>query len=129
MSIPSSAIAATTSGLIWSAGVAAGGADVHAALGVVVEQRRGHLAAPGVLDADEEDLGNVLGDRALDLAERAQPLAREAVHEQRHEVGRAARSPSASSDSAMKRSIVSGEKVPGELLAQRVESPLQVARG
>ena len=59
---------------------------MHATLEVVVEQRRGDLAAPGVLHAHEQHLGDVLGDRALDFTERAQPLAREAMHEQRHEI-------------------------------------------
>ena len=73
---------------------------MDAPVGVVVEQRRRHLAAAGVLHADEEDLGDLLGERALHLAERAQALAREAMDEQRHEVLEA-RAPSASSDSAM----------------------------
>jgi hypothetical protein len=45
-----------------------------------------HLAADGVLHAHEQDLGDLLGDRALDLTQRAQALAGEAVDEERHEV-------------------------------------------
>jgi hypothetical protein len=59
---------------------------VDPARGELVEQAGGHLAAAGVLDADEQDLGHVLGDRALELAERAEPLASEAMDEQRDEV-------------------------------------------
>ena len=55
------------------------------ALGVVIEQRGGDLVAADVVDADEQDLGHVLAELALDLGERPQPLAREAVHQQRHE--------------------------------------------
>jgi hypothetical protein len=32
---------------------------MHPALGVVVEQGGGHLAAAGVVDTDEQDLGRV----------------------------------------------------------------------
>ena len=55
----------------------AGGAEVH-------EPRR-HLRAPGVLDADEQDLGDVLHDHPFCLSERLQPLAREAMGEHWHE--------------------------------------------
>ena len=37
----------------------AGGSDADRALGVVVEQGGGHLGAAGVVDADEQDLGEV----------------------------------------------------------------------
>lgn len=57
----------------------------------LVEQRRRHLATTGVVDADEEHLGNVLGDQAIGLPERVQPLAREPVHEHRDEVAEAGR--------------------------------------
>ena len=59
---------------------------MHAAGGELVEKSRCHLAAPGVLNADEQDLGHVLCDRALDLAERPESLTRESVHEQGNEV-------------------------------------------
>ena len=77
MSTPTSPIASTTAGLISLGGLRAGGANVDPPVGELVEQPGGHLAAPGVVDADEQDLGHVLGDRALDLAERPQPLTRE----------------------------------------------------
>jgi DNA-binding transcriptional ArsR family regulator len=38
---------------------------VDAAVGVVVQQRRGHLGSAGVLHAHEQHLGHRLGDRAL----------------------------------------------------------------
>jgi hypothetical protein len=41
-------------------GVGPGRAHLDSALGVVVEQGGGHLAAPGVVDTDEQDLGRVL---------------------------------------------------------------------
>ena len=44
-----------------------------------------HLAATGVVHADEEDLGLLLRRHPLRLRERPQPLAREAVREHRHE--------------------------------------------
>ena len=52
---------------------------MHVSLGVVVQQRRGHLTAAGILHADEPDFGDGRGDRSLDLAERPQSLAREAM--------------------------------------------------
>jgi len=64
----------------------AGRADVHAALGVVIEQGGGHLAATGVVDTDEQDLRDVAHDGSLGLGEGAQPFAGEAVHEQGDEV-------------------------------------------
>jgi hypothetical protein len=38
-------------------GVGAGRTDLHPAVGVVVEEGGGHLAAAGVVDAHEQDLG------------------------------------------------------------------------
>ena len=58
--MPISAMAATTAGLISSAGVGAGGADMHPAGGVVVEECGGHLGTAGVVDADEQHLGGAV---------------------------------------------------------------------
>ena len=58
-SIPSSAIATTTAGLIRSAGSLPADRTLHPTLGVVVDQRGGHLAAAGVVDAHEQHLGHV----------------------------------------------------------------------
>jgi hypothetical protein len=66
--------------------VAAGRADVHPPLGVVVQQRRGHLAAPGVVDAHEQHLRDLLDDGPFGLGQGAEPLTAEAVHEQGDEV-------------------------------------------
>ncbi len=57
---PSSSIAATTAGLISFVGRAPGRPDLDAAGGVMVEERRGHLAPSRVVDADEQDLGDVV---------------------------------------------------------------------
>ena len=81
MSTPSSVIASITAGLISLAGVAAGRADVDAALRAKLDEPRRHLAAAGVVDADEQHLGLLLHDHALGLAERLQPLAREPMGE------------------------------------------------
>ena len=59
---------------------------MHPALGVVVEQGGGHLAAAGVVHAHEQDLGGVLHQGSLALGEGAQALSGEAVHEQEDEV-------------------------------------------
>jgi hypothetical protein len=105
---------------------AAGRPDVHAALGVVVQQRRGHLAAPRVLNAHEQNLGNLLGDGALNLAQRAQAFPRKTVHEQRHEVlqpralERLQRLRHVSLDGL-------GRERAGELSPQRFEALLQMA--
>ena len=52
-----------------------------------LHQPGGHLAAAGVVDADEQHLGAVGRDQVLGLGERLQPLAREAVREHGHEDG------------------------------------------
>ena len=48
--------------------IRAGGSDVHAAVGELVQQSRRHLAASRVVDAHEQDLGHVLGDLLVGLA-------------------------------------------------------------
>jgi hypothetical protein len=45
---------------------------VDLALGVVVKEGGGHLAAAGVVDADEQDLGDVFADGSFGLGEGAQ---------------------------------------------------------
>ena len=101
------------------------GPHVDPPLGVVIEQRGGHLAATGVVDADEEDLGHVLRDLPLDLRERLQPLARETVHEQRHELlePRRRKRLEGLDHVALDRLRREG---PGELLAQRVDTAFEV---
>ena len=59
MSMPSSAMAATTAGLISSPGSDPADRTSHPSFGVAVQQRRGHLRSPGVVHADEENLGDV----------------------------------------------------------------------
>jgi hypothetical protein len=59
---------------------------MEAALGVVVEQGGGHLAAAGVVDTDEQHLGHLFDDGSFGLGEGAQLLAGEAVDEQGDEV-------------------------------------------
>ena len=63
----------------------AGRADVDPPLRAQLDEAGGHLAAPGVVHADEQHLGLVLVDDPLRLGERLQPLAGEAVREHRHE--------------------------------------------
>ena len=45
------------------------------AFGVVVEEGGGHLAAAGVVDTDEQDLGHLFDDGSFGLGEGAQLLA------------------------------------------------------
>jgi hypothetical protein len=59
---------------------------MDSALGVVVEEGGGHLAAAGVVDTDEQDLGDVAHDGSLGLGEGTEALAGEAVDEQGDEV-------------------------------------------
>jgi hypothetical protein len=59
---------------------------MDSALGVMVEQGGGHLAAAGVVDTDEQDLGHVFDDGSFGLGEGAQLLAGEPVNEQGDEV-------------------------------------------
>ena len=58
---------------------------MHLAGGAEVHEAGGHLRAPRVLDADEEDLRNRLHDPPFRLAERLQTLARKAMSEHRDE--------------------------------------------
>ncbi len=85
-STPTSAIASTAAGLISIGRVRAGGADVDAAVRELVEEASRHLAAPRVVDADEQHLGNILRHLSLRLGQCAQPLAREPMDEEWHEV-------------------------------------------
>jgi hypothetical protein len=55
---------------------------VDPARGVMIQERGGHLRAAGVVDADEQDLGDVLHESSFGSGEGAQALAGEAVHEQ-----------------------------------------------
>jgi hypothetical protein len=55
---------------------------MDSAFGVVVEQGGGHLAAAGVVDTDEQDLGDLAHDGSLGLGEGAESLSGEAVDEQ-----------------------------------------------
>ena len=66
--------------------IRAGGADVHPTVGELVQQSRRHLAPPRVMDADEQDLGHVLGDLLVGLGQGPQPLTGEAMNEQGDEV-------------------------------------------
>lgn len=50
---------------------------------VVVEERGGHLAPTGVVDADEENLGDFLDYLASRLCHRFQPLLREPLRKHR----------------------------------------------
>ncbi len=59
------------------------------ALGVMIQERGGHLGAAGVVDADEQDLGDVLHDGSFGLGEGAELLAGEPVDEQGEEVDHA----------------------------------------
>ena len=61
--MPISAIASTTAGLMVSAGAVPAERTIDPARGVVVEQRGGHLGAAGVVDAHEQDLGDVVRHR------------------------------------------------------------------
>ena len=56
--MPSSRMTSTTSGWTRSAGVGAGRQRAVASAGGLLEERRGHLRAPGVLAADEERGGH-----------------------------------------------------------------------
>jgi hypothetical protein len=49
----------------------------------MLQQAGGHLAAIGVLNADEQHLGLILVDDPFRLGQRLQPLAAEAVGELR----------------------------------------------
>ena len=50
---------------------------MHAALGVVVEQSGGHLRAPGIVHADEQNLWDVLRGRTLRLRQSREPVGGE----------------------------------------------------
>ena len=50
-----------------------------------LDEARGHLAPTGVLDANEQHLGLLLGDESFGLPERLESLAGEAVGEHRDE--------------------------------------------
>ena len=62
-------------------GVATRRADVDATLGAQLHEARRHLAAPGVVNADEQHLGHVLRHESFDLGERLQPLSGEPMSE------------------------------------------------
>jgi hypothetical protein len=101
---------------------------VDATLGELVEQPRGHLASSRVLDADEQDLRDFLGQLAFHLPQCSQALAREAMHEERDEV------PEAGTGQVLERlghvalDRFGGED-PGELVRQRPEPLLEVGPG
>jgi hypothetical protein len=59
------------------------GADVHGALGEVLQEGGGHLGASRVLDADEEDFGNAAGSFALRMGEGVEPVAGESAGDDR----------------------------------------------
>ena len=69
------------SGVDALARVAAGGADVDATLRAELHESCGHLAAPCVVHADEENFGRLLREEAFGLSERFQALACETVRE------------------------------------------------
>jgi hypothetical protein len=56
------------------------------ASGVVIQQGGRHLEAAGVVDTDEQDLGDVLHDGSFGLGEGAEAFSGEAVDEQGDEV-------------------------------------------
>ena len=58
--------------------------DVHTPLRVVIEERGRHLRSAGVVDADEQDLGDFLHDLASRLGHRGEPLPREPLCEDRN---------------------------------------------
>ena len=80
---------------------AAGRADVDPALGAELDETGRHLAATGVVDADEQDFGLLLRDHPFGLRERLQPLAGEAVGEHGDEDVDARRRRAGRVDSAM----------------------------
>ena len=51
------------------------------ALGVMVEERRRHLATSRVVDADEQDLRHFLDQRSSRLCDRPEPLPCEPLRE------------------------------------------------
>jgi hypothetical protein len=53
---------------------------MHPPLGMVVQQRGGHLGAAGVVDANEQHLGNVFDNGSVRLGQGTQLLPGEAVH-------------------------------------------------
>jgi hypothetical protein len=59
---------------------------MHPTVGAVLEQARRHLTAAGVVHANEEDLGNLFGERALHLSQGLQTLACKAIDEERNKV-------------------------------------------
>src|SRR5918994_5489302 len=67
-------------------GLAARRANVDPAPPQLVHQACGHLAAAGVLDADEQNLGDLLRHHALHLRQGAESFTGKAVYEQRDEV-------------------------------------------
>ena len=85
MSTPSSFIASTTAGLISSPGALPAERTWIAPVRAKLDEPGGHLAAAGVVHADEQHLGLLLRDQILGLRERLQPLAGEAVREHGHE--------------------------------------------
>jgi hypothetical protein len=93
-----------------------------------VEQTGGHLAAPRVLHADEQDLGDLLGQLSLHLSQRPQALAGEAVDEQRHEVLE-----SRGRQGLQRLGHVALDRLPGEdaieLRLERFEALLQMTPG
>ena len=58
---------------------------MDAASGAQLDEPGRHLAAAGVVDADEQHLGHLLRHEPLRLGECLQPLAREAMREHGHE--------------------------------------------
>ena len=62
---------------------APGRADVDPTLGVVIEQRRCHLAAPRVVDACEQHLRDVRHDPPLVSRHRSEPVTGEALSQRR----------------------------------------------
>src|SRR5207244_9078810 len=97
--------------------VAAGRANVDAAVRLMIQQRRRHLASAGVVDADEQDLRDFLHEHSLCLGERVQTLAAVAVNEQRNE-GADSSAFNWRSDSSTYRAIVSREKTPANSRAR-----------
>ena len=105
MSMPTSAIAATATGLIWSAGFGAGGADLDGVAGEVAQPAGGHLGAAGVVDADEQDtrllvlvmswaprVGTVMSGRSVGIRS-GRPASRRAVARRRRRRARRRRRP------------------------------------
>ena len=73
--------------------VGAGGADVDARVGELVKQPCRHLRAPGVVDADEQDLRNLLGDPVFGLGKRINSPSTESMNEYGEEGRRPVRRP------------------------------------